>query len=46
MQAKLDAGDIATVQRYVQEDLPAWFLRHLSTLDTAIAHVAKQHGES
>ena len=46
MQSSLNAGDLATVRRYVEEDLPAWFVRHLNTLDTAIALVAKQHGES
>lgn len=46
IQTSLNAGDFATVRRYVQEDLPAWFVRHLNTLDTAVAHVAKQRGES
>lgn len=49
IQAKLDtgdAGDLAAVRKYVQEDLPDWFLTHLDTMDTMTAMFAKQMGES
>lgn len=46
IQTSLNAGDFVTVRRYVQEDLPAWFMRHLNTMDTATAQAAKERGES
>jgi len=46
MQAKLDAGDIATVRAYVQQTLPNWFLDHLESMDTMTAMFAKRQGES
>lgn len=46
MQAKLDAGDIATVRAYVQQTLPNWFLDHLDSMDTMTAMFAQQQGES
>lgn len=46
MQAKLDAGDIATVRAYVTDTLPDWFLNHLATMDQVTAQFARQHGES
>jgi len=46
MQAKLEAGDIATVRAYVTDALPQWFLEHLDSMDTMTAMFAKQMGES
>ena len=46
MQAKLDAGDIASVRAYVQQTLPNWFLDHLDSMDTMTAMFAQQQGES
>lgn len=46
MQAKLDAGDIATVRAYVTDALPNWFLNHLESMDTMTAMFAQQQGES
>ncbi len=45
MQAKLDAGDIATVRAYVTDTLPNWFTNHLQTMDTMTAMHAQQMGE-
>ncbi len=46
MQTRLAVEDFAVVRKYVQEDLPNWFLTHLDTMDMVIAHVAKRAGES
>ena len=46
MQAKLDAGDIATVRAYVTDALPNWFINHLESMDTMTAMFAQQQGES
>ncbi len=46
MQTRLAANEFAVVRKYVQEDLPNWFLTHLDTMDMVIAHVARQAGES
>ncbi|MCR4378861.1 MAG: hemerythrin [Rhodospirillales bacterium] len=42
---KLTAGDLAAVRQYVQEDLPAWFLGHLQSMDAMTALFAQQRGE-
>ena len=42
---KLTAGDLDAVRQYVQEDLPAWFLGHLQSMDTMTAQFAQQRGE-
>ena len=43
--AKLTAGDVAAARNYVQEDLPAWFLGHLQSMDAMTAQFALQRGE-
>jgi hemerythrin len=43
--AKLKSGDLAAVRQYVQEDLPAWFLGHLQSMDAMTAQFALQRGE-
>jgi len=42
---KLEAGDIAAGRKYVEQDLPAWFLGHLQSMDTMTAQFALQRGE-
>lgn len=42
----LDAGELDKVRHYVEETIPAWFLNHLDTMDTATAMFAQQMGES
>ena len=42
---KLKAGDVAAARQYVQEDLPAWFLGHLQSMDAITAQFALQRGE-
>ena len=44
-QDKMDAGEIAAVRTYVEETVPAWFLNHLESMDTATAMFARQQGE-
>ena len=46
MQAKLDAGDLATVRAYVTDTLPDWFINHLQSMDTMTAQFAQQQGET
>ncbi|PHS76858.1 MAG: hemerythrin [Rhodospirillaceae bacterium] len=46
MQAKIDAGDIATVRAYVENDLPQWFKDHLGSMDMMTAQFALQMGET
>lgn len=46
MLERLNAGDLAQVRRYAQEEVPAWFLGHLESMDTMTALHARQRGEN